>query len=50
MNLESELEEVKRLRSEMNHDNYYSRKDGIKTDDKLANISEKLYKLKQINM
>ena len=47
---DSELEEVKRLRSEMNHDNNYSRKDGIKTDDKLANISEKLYKLKQINM
>lgn len=50
MNLESQLEEVKRLSDEMNLDNNYSRKVGIKTDDKLANISKKLYKLKEINM
>jgi hypothetical protein len=46
MNLESELEEVKRLRDEMHHDNRFSRKDGLKLDERMSSITERLNKLK----
>lgn len=49
MNIESELEEVKRLRDEMNHDNTYSRKDAVKINERVASITERINKLKQIN-
>jgi len=46
MNLESELEEVKRLRDEMNHDNTFSRKDAVKINERVSSITDRLNKLK----
>jgi hypothetical protein len=46
MNLESELEEVKRLRDEMNHDNLFSRKDAVKINERVSSITDRLNKLK----
>ena len=49
MNVESELEEVKRLKDQMSQDNNISYRNGVKIDYRISSITEKLTKLKEIN-